>query len=115
MKNLSYLLFVFMIISCKQSFEKKQDIKGVSENNEIKSELNLMVPDTIGENMMLIGVINEEGLKKQEFIDWYQENYNNHILDTVTIKLIKPKLNRLRIIVFMGTWCSDSQREVPAL
>ena len=108
MKNLSYLLFVFMIISCKQSFEKKQDIKGVSENNEIKSELNLMVPDTIGENMMLIGVINEEGLKKQEFIDWYQENYNDHILDTVTIKLIKPKLNKLRIIVFMGTWCSDS-------
>ena len=93
MKNLSYLFFLFIIISCKQSLEKKQDIKVVSQNNEIKSELNLMVPDTIDENMMLIGVINEEGLKKKEFIDWYQENYNDHTLDTVTIKLIKPKLN----------------------
>jgi len=115
MKNLSYILFVFMMISCKQSFEKNQNIQGVSENNEIKSELNLMIPDTVDENMMLIGVINEEGLKKQEFIDWYQENFKDHILDTVTIKLIKPKLNELKIIVFMGTWCSDSQREVAAL
>jgi thiol-disulfide isomerase/thioredoxin len=115
MKNLSYLLFVFMIISCKQSSEKKTDIKEISDHLEIKTELNLMVPDTIDENMMLIGVINEEGLQNEEFIDWYQENYNDHILDTVTIKLIKPKLNELSIIVFMGTWCSDSQREVAAL
>jgi thiol-disulfide isomerase/thioredoxin len=115
MKNLSYLLFVFMIISCKQSSEKKTDIKEISDHLEIKIELNLMVPDTIDENMMLIGVINEEGLQNEEFIDWYQENYNDHILDTVTIKLIKPKLNELSIIVFMGTWCSDSQREVAAL
>jgi len=115
MKNLSYLLFVFMIISCKQSSEKKTDIKEISDHLEIKTELNLMVPDTIDENMMLIGVINEEGLQNEEFIDWYQENYNDHILDTVMIKLIKPKLNELRIIVFMGTWCSDSQREVAAL
>ena len=79
MKNLSYLLFVFMIISCKQSSEKKTDIKEISDHLEIKIELNLMVPDTIDENMMLIGVINEEGLKKQEFIDWYQENYKDHI------------------------------------
>ena len=115
MKNLSYLLFVFMIISCKQSSEKKTDIKEISDHLEIKIELNLMVPDTIDENMMLIGVINEEGLQNEEFIDWYQENYNDHILDTVTIKLIKPKLNELSIIVFMGTWCSDGQREVAAL
>ncbi len=115
MKNLSYLLFVFMIISCKQSSEKKTDIKEISDHLEIKTELNLMVPDTIDENMMLIGVINEEGLQNEEFIDWYQENYNDHILDTVTIKLIKPKLNEPSIIVFMGTWCSDSQREVAAL
>ena len=115
MKNLNYLLLVFIIISCKQPSEKKTDIKEISDHNEIKTELNLIVPDTIDENMMLIGVINEEGLQNEEFIDWYKENYNDHILDTVTIKQIKPKLNELTIKVFMGTWCSDSQREVAAL
>ena len=115
MKNLSYLLLVFMIISCKQSSEKKTDIKEISDHHEIKTELNLIVPDTIDDNMMLIGVINEEGLQNEEFIDWYKENYNDHILDTVSIKQIKPKLNELRIKVFMGTWCSDSQREIAAL
>jgi thiol-disulfide isomerase/thioredoxin len=104
-----------MIISCKQSSEKKTDIKEISDLHEIKTELNLIVPDTIDDNMMLIGVINEEGLQNEEFIDWYKENYNDHILDTVTIKQIKPKLNKLTIKVFMGTWCSDSQREVAAL
>ena len=115
MKNLNYLLLVFMILSCKQSSEKKTDIKEISDHNEIKTELNLIVPDTIDDNMMLIGVINEEGLQNEEFIDWYKENYNDHILDTVSIKQIKPKLNELTIKVFMGTWCSDSQREVAAL
>jgi len=115
MKNLNYLLLVFIIISCKQPSEKKTDIKEISDHNEIKTELNLIVPDTIDENMMLIGVINEEGLQNEEFIDWYKENYNDHILDTVSIKQIKPKLNELTIKVFMGTWCSDSQREVAAL
>ena len=115
MKNLNYLLLVFIIISCKQPSEKKTDIKEISDHNEIKTELNLIVPDTIDENMMLIGVINEEGLQNEEFIDWYKENYNDHILDTVSIKQIKPKLNELTIKVFMGTWSSDSQREVAAL
>ena len=115
MKNLNYLLLVFIIISCKQPSEKKTDIKEISDHNEIKTELNLIVPDTFDENMMLIGVINEEGLQNEEFIDWYKENYNDHILDTVSIKQIKPKLNELTIKVFMGTWCSDSQREVAAL
>ena len=115
MKNLNYLLLVFIIISCKQPSEKKTDIKEISDHNEIKTELNLVVPDTIDDNMMLIGVINEEGLQNEEFIDWYKENYNDHILDTVSIKQIKPKLNELTIKVFMGTWCSDSQREVAAL
>ncbi|MFT5249833.1 MAG: thiol-disulfide isomerase/thioredoxin [bacterium] len=115
MKNLSYLLLVFMTISCKQSSEKKLDTEGISDQNEIKTELNLMVPDTIDDNMMLIGMINEEGLQDKEFIDWYKENYNGHILDTITINEIKPKINEVTIKVFMGTWCSDSQREVAAL
>ncbi len=115
MKKLSYLLLIFMILSCKQSSEKKLDTEKITDQNEIKTELNLMVPDTIDDNMMLIGVINEEGLMDEEFREWYKENYNNHILDTITINEIKPKLREVTIKVFMGTWCSDSQREVVAL
>lgn len=115
MKKLSYLLLIFMILSCKQSSEKKLDTEKITDQNEIKTELNLMIPDTIDDNMMLIGVINEEGLMDEEFREWYKENYNNHILDTITINEIKPKLREVTIKVFMGTWCSDSQREVVAL
>ncbi len=115
MKKLSFILLVLLIVSCKQTSEKKSTTEEVPTEKVMKTEINNIVPDTIDDNMMLLGYINEEGLKGNDFIEWYKENYYEHILDTLTIKEIKPKLKEVSIKVFMGTWCSDSQREVPAL
>ncbi|PHS65871.1 MAG: thiol reductase thioredoxin [Flavobacterium sp.] len=64
---------------------------------------------------MLLGKINQQGFKTKEFSEWFTQNYNDHTLDSETINTIKPKLKNVNIKVFMGTWCSDSQRETPAL
>ena len=79
-----------------------------------KQEINKIILDTIDDTMMLLGNINKEGLNGDDFIEWYQENYKAHQLDTLTIKEINKEIKDVRIKVFMGTWCSDSQREVPA-
>ncbi len=115
MKKLSFLLIVLILISCKNNTEEKSLTDEVSTKSEIKTEINIIVPDTIDDNMMLLGYVNEEGLQDEEFIEWYKENHYGHILDSLTIEEIKPKLQDVSIKVFMGTWCSDSQREVPAL
>lgn len=115
MKKLSFLLIVLLVISCKNNTEEKASTEEVSTKPEIKTEINILVPDTIDDNMMLLGHINEVGLQGDEFIEWYKVNYNDHLLDTTTIKELKTKLQGIKIKVFMGTWCSDSQREVPAL
>ena len=75
----------------------------------------MVVPDTIDYGMMLLGIINKDGFKNELFSEWYKESFNEHILDTVTIEALTSKLNNVSIKVFMGSWCSDSQREVPAL
>jgi thiol-disulfide isomerase/thioredoxin len=115
MKKLSFIILVLLIVSCKQTSEKKSTIEDISTEKVTKTEINNIVPDTIDDNMMLLGIVNQKGFENDNFIEWFKENYNGHILDTLTIKEIKPKLKEVSIKVFMGTWCSDSQREVPAL
>ena len=115
MKKLSFIILVLLIVSCKQTSEKKSTTEDISTEKVTKTEINNIVPDTIDDNMMLLGIVNQKGFENDNFIEWFKENYNGHILDTLTIKEIKPKLKEVSIKVFMGSWCSDSQREVPAL
>ena len=110
-KKLPILLLLVILTGCKQVSKKDKEI---AIDTIVKQEINKIILDTIDNTMMLIGNINKEGLNGDDFIEWYQENYKAHELDTLTIKEINKKIKEVRIKVFMGTWCSDSQREVPA-
>lgn len=118
MKKLAVLLIAITLFSCKNKTEEKVE----SVKTEISSEQKIIIPtinnlvkDTVDDNMMLLGKINRKGFESKEFNEWYKENFNGHVLDNSTIEAIKPKLKGVSIKVFMGTWCSDSQRETPAL
>lgn len=50
-------------------------------------------------------------LKQQ---DWFQKNYSEYIVDTATIKSINKDLIH-SVTIVLGTWCSDSQLQVPRL
>ena len=54
-------------------------------------------------------------LKKVDNKTWYFSEYNSYSIDTNTLKEIPKEFNNKnnRIEIFMGTWCSDSQREAP--
>ncbi len=112
MKYIYILVLATAFFSCKNTSEKGEVIEIKSET---KSEINRVVPDTIDDGMMLLGVINRDGFKNDFFSEWYKENYREHALDTTIIEVLTTKLNEVSIKVFMGTWCSDSQKEVPAL
>ncbi len=111
MKYIYIFILATTLLSCKNTSEKEV----VSEiKSEIESEINIIVPDTIDDGMMLLGVVNRDGFKNELFSNWYQESIKEHVLDSTTIDLLAPKLKEVSIKVFMGTWCSDSQREIPA-
>ncbi len=122
MKKIAFFILAITIVACNNKTEKKtvtqENKKEKSETIPtltIKPEINLLVKDTLEDNMMLLGKVNRKGLEKKEFKEWFKENYYAHTLDTIATEALTSKLKDVTIKVFMGTWCSDSHREVPAL
>lgn len=64
---------------------------------------------------ILLGRINREGLTRGTYAAWFNKEYNSYRVDEKALEPVKSKLKGLTVLVFMGTWCEDSQREVPRL
>ena len=117
MKKLVFVFTLLSIIACKNASEKDVATEESSEEiSEIALEgYNNRVPDEEDGGEMLLGKITCKELQEEPFNEWFVESFNNHTLDSTRIDSIKPLLKNVSIKVFMGTWCEDSQREVPAL
>ncbi len=63
----------------------------------------------------LIGTIDKLTLLETPYRPWYQKNYSSYSPDKSTSEALIKALNGIQVKVFMGTWCHDSQREVPRL
>ena len=61
----------------------------------------------------LIGPINRDLLDQSPYSEWYQENYSTYSTEKDATKDIKEMLKRHHVLIFLGTWCGDSKREVP--
>ena len=116
MKKTLFVLLAVTVFACGSPKQKKTESTSDKNNVEkIKPEtINKEVPDEENGGTMLLGKINKQGLTKEPYADWFQANQDFHKLDTATVEKIKPLLNDVKITAFMGTWCSDSQREIPA-
>ena len=62
---------------------------------------------------MLLGEISFNELQKAPFASWYTTGQEEYEVDESKMDALKKALDSIEITVFMGTWCSDSQREVP--
>ena len=75
-------------------------------------EINTKVKDE-RVNEMLLGHCSRSCLLESPFKEWFLKNYSDYSLDSVTAEKLVPLLKDKTIVVFMGTWCGDSRREVP--
>lgn len=64
-------------------------------------------------NIHLLGQSTPERLAQAPFNHWYDSIYAAYAVDTVTASQLRPSLQNKRFLIFMGTWCGDSRREVP--
>ncbi len=64
---------------------------------------------------MLLGKCSPAALKQEPFASWYFPSWQDYRVDTATCNFIRPLLADKTLLLFMGTWCGDSRREVPRM
>ncbi|WP_324721769.1 TlpA family protein disulfide reductase [Salinimicrobium sp. HB62] len=64
---------------------------------------------------ILVGKLGLEDLQKAPFSAWFDPMYKSYKPNDEALQTIKENINDYEIVMFMGTWCADSQREVPKL
>lgn len=74
--------------------------------------VNKKIINTEGEPM-LIGRITTDALTSLDFKDWYLKEYDSYIPKKKFINTIRRKAKFYRIEIFLGTWCSDTQEQLP--
>ncbi len=62
---------------------------------------------------MLIGKCAREDFQDTSFSWWWNSEYSMYSVDSITVKTFDNVLPSIKIKCVIGTWCSDSKREVP--
>ncbi len=65
------------------------------------------------QNDLLIGSIDKNDLQQAPHAAWFDPMYQSYKPDEEALKTIQENINDYEIKMFMGTWCADSQLEVP--
>jgi thiol-disulfide isomerase/thioredoxin len=67
----------------------------------------------------MIGPVDREGFTRAPYSSWFLSEHEDYQPNQSVIEKIKTNndsnFNELDITVFMGTWCSDSKKQVPRL
>ncbi|MCF6268101.1 MAG: thioredoxin family protein [Melioribacteraceae bacterium] len=74
---------------------------------------NKILIDSTSGKPMLVGLCDREAFADTNFAWWFNSGYKFYQLDTTVIAGLKEVSKEYTITIVMGTWCSDSRREVP--
>lgn len=87
------LFFLFLAVNSKAQFE--------------------LIDDEEDGGKILVGLASRSALMNEHFANWYFDGYDEYIINEEYINEIAPLMVDIKITIVIGTWCSDSRREVP--
>ncbi len=97
MKKLIYLFsIVVLLASCQTVTNKKAEVQCTKKEKVPK---------------MLVGGVQLSDLKAKPYSEWFDEGFAGYVVDSATLANID--MSGISAVVVFGTWCGDSQREVP--
>ena len=76
-------------------------------------ELNKKIIDPRLNKEILYGYCDRAGIEKGEFGKVFDEYYQIYEPDKAVLDQLKLKKEGVEILIILGTWCSDSQEQVP--
>lgn len=77
-------------------------------------EINKVVVDEKSQKNVLFGKCDRNGLNSELFKQYFSEGYQSYIPNKNITDQLKKKKNKVKIMIVMGSWCGDSQDQVPA-
>ncbi|MCK5078922.1 MAG: thioredoxin family protein [Bacteroidales bacterium] len=75
--------------------------------------INKKITDSELDQEILIGYCNRAALQEGEFGEYYLQEYENYDADKQFIEKIYNVEGSVDIVLVLGTWCQDSQEQVP--
>ncbi|MCH2194511.1 thioredoxin family protein [Kordia sp.] len=107
MKKILYTMLVLAFFACKDEKKTNEtEKKEVTVSKEVINEEEKELP-------ILTGVQTRKAISSAPYDSWFGPTYSTYPVDKETGAKVQPLLADVNIKVFMGTWCEDSQREVP--
>jgi hypothetical protein len=95
-------IYISFIITC------------IFSHTNAQTTYNYEVTDRNG-NLILLGKSTRERLQQAPFDSWFNTTYKDYVVDSASARELKSLLKGKRFVIFMGTWCGDSRREVPRM
>lgn len=95
------------------SFLKKNNLKiGIILSVIIFSSCSIFNKNKTSK-MELNGITKQADLTGNKIITWFDDEYKNYVPNQLVINSIKPLKNEIKVLVVAGSWCGDTQRELP--
>lgn len=101
---LYYITTSLLVLGCGTNGKSKTNDPALGTNEVQQTE-----------DKLLLGPIAKENLMQEPFNEWFVSAYKSYTPEEELVSNIAQTINAFDITVFMGTWCSDSQREIPQL
>ncbi|MBU0472953.1 MAG: thioredoxin family protein [Bacteroidetes bacterium] len=77
-------------------------------------EMNKIIIEKKSEKPMLIGLCDREAFADSNFSWWFNSAYNFYEPKKIIVEDLLKFNNNFTLTIVMGTWCSDSRKQVPS-
>ena len=116
MKNLFISVFLLLVCfsSCKTIKPVAKGGSGTIEKSETAQDPHSKEFDFSEQSTWLIGIITYGQLAREPYSAWSVKGFDDYQFNSDAVnQLLEINNDNLSIKIVMGTWCSDSRREVP--
>lgn len=113
MKKILYLFIAITFFACKDEKKTTAPEETAKETTATTATIDLEAEEEEEKLPILTGVQTREAISDAPYDSWFGPNYSTYPVDKEVAEQVKPLLKDVKVKIFMGTWCEDSQREVP--
>ncbi len=94
-----------------RNFIKLIFILAIVINYQCKTPMNKIYK--LNENYIMDGRARQKDFTKNKKFTWFDIGYDNYKTNQSFINSLTPLAKEIKVVVVAGTWCDDTQRELP--